>query len=137
VLNEVELRTPEFTEGCRIKLADGQEWSFPRPHFRFWPSRDASGKIVVSARNTFDDEYRQLFMDYMNADRDDAYAMWTLKLQIACHLLLCNYAIPDDALGELLPVDFENETNQEMWMELGPILMGQLPKPLTDGLNTP
>jgi hypothetical protein len=136
MLDETALRTSGFTEGCRVQLADGQEWSFPRPKFRFFPCRDANGKIAMGGRSTFDDEYRTMISEFQQADRDDVHRMWSLKMQIACHLLLANYNLSDADLAELLSIDFEDETNVDMWTALTPVILSLPPKPSTDGSPT-
>lgn len=138
MLDETALRTPGFTEGYRVQLADGQEWTFPKPRLKFFPARGQDGKIELGGGATFDDEeYRSLMSEYFEVDREDLYAAWSCKVRVACHLLLRNYSLADEALTELLPVEFDDEANMEMWRDLTPLLRGMPPKHLTDGLNAP
>ena len=36
-LDEKSLRKPGFSEGHQVILADGQEWTLPKPRIRFKP----------------------------------------------------------------------------------------------------
>jgi hypothetical protein len=137
MLNEKELRKSTFTEGNKVELADGQEWTFPRPRLRFFPHRGVDGKIGLGAQGTFDDEYRALFVEFADMDRDNVYEVWSLRIRIACHLLLANYDLTDVQLADLLPAVFEDEANMQMWEALHPVLLSQPPKLSTDGSNTP
>lgn len=137
MLDELALRKPGFAEGYDIQLSDGQKWTFPRPRLKFFPARDLDGKIALGGGASYDDEYRQLVTAYFECDKDDLYKVWTFKVQIACHLLLLNYTLSDEALAGLLPVEFDDESNMDMWLTLTPILRGLPPKPLADGLSTP
>jgi hypothetical protein len=127
-LNEIELRTPDFTEGRRVKLADSQEWTFPKPKSRFFPARDASGKIGLGGGTTYDSEYRESMAVYSGTPESDVFARWSLKVQIVCHLLLLNYSLPDEAIAALLPVDFDDDANMEMWQALTPVLFAWPPE---------
>jgi hypothetical protein len=120
-LNETELRTEAFTEGRRVQLADGQEWTFPKPKSRFYPARDANGKFGLGGGSTYDEEYRELMSTYLGSNENDIYARWTIKVQIICHLLLANYSLSDEALAALLTVNFEDESNMGMWQSLTPV----------------
>lgn len=137
MLSEVERRKEGFTEGNKVVLADGQEWTFPKPRLRFFPYRGDDGKIGLGAAGTFDEEYRKLFVEFTEVDKDEPYQVWTLRIQIACHLLLANYDLSDVELADLMPVIFDDESNMSMWGTLSPTLLSQPPKPSTDGSNTP
>lgn len=137
MLSEIERRKECFTEGNKVVLANGQEWTFPKPRLRFIPHRGVDGKLGLGAVPTFDQEYRTLFTALIEVDKDKDFEVWSLRIQIACHLLLANYDLPDADLAELMPVIFDDESNMEMWANLSPICLSTPPKPLTDGSNTP
>jgi hypothetical protein len=137
MLVEAERRKDGFTEGNKVTLADGQEWTFPKPRLRFFPYRGDDGKMGLGGSGTFDQEYRELFTAFTECDKDEPYQYWTLKIQIACHLLLANYELSDAELADLMPVMFDDESNMEMWANLSPVLLSQPPKPSTSGLNAP
>jgi hypothetical protein len=137
MLSELERRKIDFTLGNKVALADGQEWTFPKPRLRFFPYRGTDGKIGLGGTGTFDEEYRTLLSAFVECDRHDPYQVWTVKIQIACHLLTANYCLTDAELAELLPVIFDDQTNMDMWANLSPVVLSQPPKPSTDGSNTP
>ena len=137
MLVEAERRKDGFTEGNKVVLADGQEWTFPKPRLRFFPYRGDDGKIGLGAAGTFDQEYRDLFVAFTECDKDDRFQVWTLTVQIACHLLLANYDLSDVELADLMPIVYDDEQNMEMWSALSPILLSTPPKHSTDGSNTP
>jgi hypothetical protein len=137
MLVEADRRKEGFTEGNKVVLADGQEWTFPKPRLRFIPHRGVDGKIGLGAEPTFDQEYRELFVALIGADKDSAFEVWSLRIQIACHLLLANYELSDVELADLMPVIFDDEQNMEMWANLSPICLSTPPKPSTDGSNAP
>jgi hypothetical protein len=136
-LVEAERRKEGFTEGNKVTLADGQEWTFPKPRLRFFPYRGDDGKMGLGGSGTFDQEYRELFTAFTECDKDEPYQYWTLKIQIACHLLLANYELSDTELADLMPVMFDDEPNMEMWGNLSPVCLSTPPKHSTDGSNTP
>ena len=54
--DEKALRTPGFSEGCRVALADGQEWVLPKPRIRFKP-RIVDGKVEIGGGPAFGPEF--------------------------------------------------------------------------------
>lgn len=137
MLVEAERRKEGFTEGNKVALADGQEWTFPKPRLRFFPHRGVDGKIGLGAESTFDREYREMFVSLVEVDKDKPFEVWSLRIQIACHLLLANYELSDVELADLMPVVFDDDANMEMWENLSPALLSTPPKPSTDGSNAP
>jgi hypothetical protein len=137
MLVEAERRKEGFTEGNKVTLADGHEWTFPKPKLRFFPCRGADGKMGLGAAGTFDQEYRELFTAFTEADKDEPFEFWSIKIQIACHLLLANYDLSDVELADLMPVIFDDDRNMEMWATLSPVCLSSPPKPSTSGSNAP
>jgi hypothetical protein len=133
VLNERELRRPEFSEGHKAVLADGQEWTFPRPVLRFRPVRDKDAKFGMGGDWGHDLEYRRLRDALVDCDQEQTFEMMSLQLQIAANLLLRNYALSDDQLGTLVYFDFDDPANATMWEGLTEVIFASPPKPLADG----
>jgi len=131
-LDEAALRRPEFTEGHRIKLGDGQEWTFPKPRIRFFPVRDKSGGIDVGMKADFGEAHRETLAALMDRTGDDIEAgveRFRLRLELAVGLLTQNYDLDDAALQTLLAMDFDDPALVEMWTKLGDVLQGRSPKP--------
>ena len=58
MLDEKALRKPGFSEGYRVTLADGQEWTLPKPKIRFKP-KVVDGKVEVGGGPSFGPEFDQ------------------------------------------------------------------------------
>lgn len=139
-LNEQELRRAEFSEGTRIRLADGQEWTFPKPWIRLFPRRGQDGKFGIGGGLTFGSAYNDLLDEYAEAEGDDEeiFARITIQFRMACLLLVQNYDLTDKQLEQLLILEPDEEDNQAMWRdEILPLLLGLAPKPSADGSATP
>ena len=59
-LDEQSLRRPEFTEGRKVTLGDGQEWVFPQPHAILYPVFGPDRKISLGFGYSYGYEYRGL-----------------------------------------------------------------------------
>ena len=55
-LDEKALRKPSFSAGYKVALADGQEWTLPRPRIRFKPII-VDGKVEVTGAPSFGPEF--------------------------------------------------------------------------------
>lgn len=122
-LDEMSLRREGFRDGYPVKLADGQEWTFPRPRLRFRPARGKDGKFALAGGWEHDEIYGELRDELLETDSEDLFSVLSISSTIACHLLLINYALSDDDLGALLPVDLDDDSNSEMWTALTPIVL--------------
>ena len=132
-LDEVALRKPGFREGYRVKLGDGQEWSFPRPLLHFFPAITDDGDVVLAAQHTHDRRYRELRDELVETDGEDRYNQMRIQVCIAAHLLLANYDLDSRTLRELLPVVEDDAANDEMWGGLIEVILARPPKPSADG----
>ncbi len=128
MLSEQELRRPEFSEGHKAALADGQEWTFPRPVLRFRPARGQDGKLGMGGDWGHDLEYRRLRDALVDVDQENTFEMMSLQIQIAANLILRNYALSDDDLGSLIYFDFADPCNAEMWEGLTDVIFASPPK---------
>lgn len=138
-LDEKSLRKPGFTEGTRVRLADGQEWTFPKPWLRLYPARDADGKFYAAGGMSFGAEYEEKFDELIECPDDDLYRKLCLQVELAASLLASNYELTDGDLRRLLPIDSTVDGCKEMWEAIGGVLMGNPPegKPSADGSATP
>lgn len=136
-LDEKALRKPEFVEGIRVRLGDGQEWSFPKPRLRLVPGRAEDGSFELKNRPTFG-EHRQADLAAVLAgpkeDADDGLFNWLqARIRLVCGLMLDNYNLEDADLEVLLPYEFGDESITEMWNDIHAAIMGQAPKASTVG----
>jgi hypothetical protein len=137
-LNEQELRRAEFSDGTRIRLGDGQEWTFPKPWLRIFPRRGNDGKIGLGGGSGWGAEYTELLDAYSETGDEDYIERLTLQVRMACMLLCKNYDLTDRQLESLLPWEPSDEANSAMWRdEIGPLILGLAPKPSADGSATP
>lgn len=136
-LDEVSLRKPEFVEGVRVKLGDGQDWSFPRPRLRLVPRKFEDGDIGLATRPVYPAE-RQADLDIILAEigeGDEAFWRWLeARSRLATRLLLDNYDLDNNALAELLPIDFADDANRDIWLGVSAAMRGHgAPKPSAAG----
>jgi len=135
--DERTLRRPGFTEGPRVVLGDGKEWTLPRPTLRLFPARDADGRIGVGGGPSFGAEYEALMDDLAACDPADATARLTVQFRMAALLLSRNYELSDRDLRELLVVDAEDPECRERWRAINRAMTGRSPKPSADGSAAP
>lgn len=111
-LNESSLRRPEWTEGRKVVLGDGQEWTFPKAKRVLYPSRSAEGKIGISMSPPFGPEFHEL----SRAVDVPAGVPVPFGPLVTCAgtLLVRNYDLSDDQLGEILSLDL-SEAIRPMW----------------------
>jgi len=137
MLDEASLRRPEFSDGHRVILGDGQAWTLPRPWLRLYPVRDANGQISVGGGVGFGTEFEALVDELTAGDPDDLTGRLAIQFRMAALLLTRNYHLTDRDLRELLVVDASDPNCRERWAEINQVLMGRPPKPSADGSATP
>jgi len=127
------MRREGFREGYRVRLGDGQEWSFPRPLLHFFPAITDGGEVVLAAQHTHDRRYRELRDELVEVPEEDRYNQMRIQVCIAAHLLMMNYDLDSKALRELLPVVEDDAGNDAMWGDLVGVILASPPKPSADG----
>ena len=55
-LDEKTLRKPGFIDGIKVTMADGNEWTLPRPKIRFKP-RFVEGRVEVGGGPSFGPDF--------------------------------------------------------------------------------
>ncbi|WP_422932036.1 hypothetical protein [Singulisphaera sp. PoT] len=135
-LDEKALRKPGFTEGPRVKLGDGQEWTFPRPMLRLYPQRGEDGKVVLGGGHSYGVEHEDTLELLISTD--NTMERITAQHELAGNLLLRNYDLDNKALRRVLPLEFSEEADNDFWVEVNNVLMGTTgPKPSPDGSDSP
>src|SRR5438046_562568 len=71
MLDEHSMRRAEFTEGPRIELGDGQEWTFPRPWLRLYPVRALGGGLTVGGGFGYGADHDDLVDRLIDCDSND------------------------------------------------------------------
>ncbi len=136
MLDEPALRRPAFREGPRIALADGQQWTFPRPWLRLYPVRGQDGAITIGGGPGYGPAYEDLVDRLVESDPTDTAGRLGLQLAMAAHLLLLNYQLADSDLRRLLVIDLADPTCEGRWSQINQVLLGRPPKPSADGSAT-
>lgn len=137
MLDEASLRRPDFSDGRRVILGDGQAWTLPRPWLRLYPVRGSDGRINVGGGVGFGSEFEELMDDLSASDPDDHAGRLAIQFRMAALLLTQNYRLTDHDLRELLVIDAADPACRERWAEINQVLMGRPPKPSADGSATP
>jgi hypothetical protein len=137
MVDERALRRPGFREGPRIALADGQEWTFPRPWLRLYPVRGEDGAITVGGGPGYGSIYEDLVDRLVESDPDDTTGRLALQFAMATHLLSLNYELSDREIRRLLAIDLTDPACEERWSQINQVLLGRPPKPSADGSATP
>jgi hypothetical protein len=137
MLDERAVRRHGFTEGTKIVLGDGQEWTFPRPWLRLYPVRAADGRLTVGGGLGYGADYDDLVDRLVDCDPDDTAGRLALQFQMAAELLNRNYELADTDLRRLLAIDLADPACEPRWALINQILLGRPPKPSADGFATP
>jgi hypothetical protein len=129
MLDEKSLRRPGFSEGYKVKLADGQEWTFPKPRIQFRPQLGPDGRVEVGGGPSFGPEYDHEFDVLFGVVEVDALERLRVKFEMLVRLLTANYRLSADEVAELLVLEPGNDASDQLWDELSNVLMGIAPKP--------
>lgn len=137
MIDEPSLRKPEFTEGPKIELGDGQKWTFPLPWLRLYPVRSPDGSLTVGGGLGYGADFDDLVDRLVECDPDDTTSRLTVQFQMAAELLGRNYNLTDRQLRRLLAIDLADPCCEGRWARINQVLLGRPPKPLADGSATP
>lgn len=126
--NETALRREGFTEGYKVTLADGQEWTLPKPKIRFKPKL-VDGKVEVGGGPSFGPEFDpQLDVLFGVVDAEPIERL-RVKFEMAVRLLGANYDLTPDDFAELIVLEPDDPASDERWEQLTRAIMGIAPKP--------
>lgn len=135
MLDEQALRRPEFTDGHRVALGDGQEWTFPKAIVRFIPVAAPGGGVKLGQAPPYGPDYQAELETLLNGHEDTAegrYNEVVAIMQLAAKLLLRNYDLTIEQLQTLLYYDVDGST-RPMWDAIDQIVVGLSPKPSAVG----
>ncbi|MDR3621607.1 MAG: hypothetical protein P4L85_19810 [Paludisphaera borealis] len=131
--DEASTRRPDFSDGPKVALGDGQIWTLPRPWLRLYPTRDGDGRIGVGGGPSFGAEFEDLIDELTDCDPDDHAGRLAVQFRMTAALLLRNYDLTDRDLRRLLVVDAEDPDCRDRWAKINLVLTGRSPKPSADG----
>jgi hypothetical protein len=129
MLDERALRKPGFSEGYKVTLADGQEWTFPKPRIRFRPKIGPDGRVGVGGGPSFGPEYDGSMDVLFGIVEAEPIERLRVKFEMAIRLLQANYELTDSDLGELLELEPGDAANDERWKQITRVVMAISPKP--------
>lgn len=128
MLDEKALRKPEFTEGFRIVLADGQSWSFPEAVFRLFPVVDPSGTVSVGGRRSYGKDHDQIIDALMGGEDVEEFERLRLRFSAAVSLISRNYDLTPEDMASLLVLDRSRPETIEAWAKIDRIILGLPPE---------
>ena len=115
MLDERALRKPGFREGRRIKLADGQEWSIPKPRLIFKPKITSDGKVDFGGGANFGPEFDDQMDILLGAREAEPTERLRVKFEVAVRLLASNYNLAPDDFAELLVLEVGEPDSDARW----------------------
>jgi hypothetical protein len=139
MLDEKTLRKPGFRDGPQVKLADSQEWTFPRPRFRIFPVDDPNGQVVPGYRPTYGGAFDRMLEVFFGAADCTTGELFEMRFKAAGELLRRNYELSTADLATLLFYEEDAPESEARWKDIDSILVGSSPakKPSPDGSATP
>ncbi len=126
-LDEQSLRKPGFSEGYKVTLADGQEWTLPKPRIRFKP-RLVDGRVEVGGGPSFGPEFDDKFDILFGVTQADPVERLRVKFEVAVGLLGTNYNLEPEDFSELIVLEPDDPVSDERWEQLCNAIMGIAPK---------
>lgn len=128
-LNESSRRRPSWRDGHKITLADGQEWTIPKPRLRLRPRFEAGRVVATRDLPEYAPEDDELVEALFGAGDDEPDRWLTARFELLARLLRANYELSDLELTELLSIDDGDPSTGERWTEITRALRGLGPKP--------
>jgi hypothetical protein len=128
-LDEKSLRKAGFSEGIKITLADGQEWTLPKPRIRFMP-RIVDGKVEIGGGLSFGPEFDDKLDILFGVALAEPSERLRVKFEVAVRLLAANYDLKPENFAELIVLEPGDLASDERWVQLCEAMMGIAPKPL-------
>lgn len=128
MLDERALRRETFSEGHKVALADGQEWTFPKPKMRFRP-KVVDGKVDVDGGPSFGPEYDASLDVLFGVVDVEPIERLRVKFEMAVRLLGANYDLTPEDFASLIVLEPDDPASDERWEQLTRAIMGIAPKP--------
>jgi hypothetical protein len=128
MLDEKALRRSGFSAGYPVILADGQEWTLPKPRIRFKP-HVVDGRIEIGGGPSFGPEFDEKLDILFGVVEVDPAERLRVKFEVAVRLLAANYDLSLDQFAELIVLEPGDPASEERWEQLCNAIMGIAPKP--------
>lgn len=128
MLDEKALRKPEFSDGHKVVLADGQAWTLPKPRIRFRP-KIVDGKVEIGGGPSFGPEFDDKLDILFGVTQTDPAERLRVKFEVAVRLLAANYNLEPGDFAELIVLEPGDPVSDERWEQLCNAIMGIAPKP--------
>jgi hypothetical protein len=138
--DEQKARREPFTPGRQIRLADGQEWTFPvAAADGYYPRRAADGTITWELCTSMGPTYDALVDRYVAAE--DGVSQLNALLEMTWHLFQINYSLPFEAFARLIrryPASHAKAAESSaVWTALREVALGEDPKLTPAGSSSP
>jgi hypothetical protein len=127
-LDEEALRRPEFVRGVPIRLADGQDWQFPKPTIDLFPVVGQGGQVAVGGAPTFDVQYDELVEAFFRARALGPAEQLQALFALGVDLLARNYDLRPEDYRRLLRFHAGHEAYEAMWQGILDVALGAAPK---------
>jgi hypothetical protein len=127
-LDEKALRKPEFTEGSKVVLGDGQEWTLPDYTYCFFPDYDESGRIVANGHTSYGPDADADLDVWLGSAEVEPIARINAQMRVVSNLLLKNYDLKITDLQILLRKNNADDNLREMWAAVTRAVLGISPK---------
>ena len=128
MLDEKALRKPGFSDGHRVVLADGQEWTLPKPRIRFKP-RVVDGRVEIGGGPSFGPEFDDKLDILFGVAEAEPAERLRVKFEVAVRLLATNYDLTPANYADLIVLEPGDPASDERWEQLCDAIMGIAPKP--------
>jgi hypothetical protein len=137
VLDEKALRKPGFTEGSRVTLGDGQEWTLPEYTYCFYPDSDEDGRIVASGRTSYGHDHDADLDVWLGSAEVEPVDRISAQMRVVSNLLLQNYNLEMADLQVLLRKNNADEASRDTWAAITRAVLGLSPKASAGGSERP
>ena len=127
-LDEIALRKPGYSEGIKVTMADGQQWTIPKPRIRFKP-RIVDGKVEIGGGPSFGPEFDDKLDILLGVAEADPAERLRVKFEVAVRLLATNYNLEPENFADLIVLEPGDPASDDRWDQLCNAIMGIAPKP--------
>lgn len=128
MLDEKALRKPGFSEGSRVVLGDGQEWTLPEYTYSFYPEYGEDGRITAGGRTSYGPEVDADLDVWLGSAEVEPIDRIGAQMRVVSGLLLRNYDLDLPALQVLLKKNNADESSRKVWEGVVHAVLGVSPK---------
>lgn len=132
-IDEPSRRRPEFAGDVPVVLCDGQTWHLPKPRIRFRPRTGPNGFEAKPTCQWGDEFWSKIDALATARESDDVSLLIDKQMDLCCSLVLKNYDLAEEDLGELLQFEFGDPDNDAMRDVILRVAQGLPPKTSGDG----